>query len=288
MRVRAVRPLASRTSTRLIAVGGNTPKDHPSASAETPPRPTIAGLIEAAFSRYECHQRVSAKPSWRCADSQRTVPDARKLAGFSQSPSRRSQFSMAPVPRAWSRAARGPRLAQWTEVGVRGSQPVSRVLSGTAIHLGRASPHASSDLPGSSAGHASPYARKAPDSFPIWSCSRWGLPCHHCYQRRGALLPHHFTLTHGREAVGGIFSVALSVGSRPPGVTWHLALWSPDFPPRTAKVRSDCPAGSRAGDILRPTGGAINAYRHRCRRRRRRCPHAASTRRRTRRCGLLR
>jgi hypothetical protein len=30
---------------------------------------------------------------------------------------------------------------------------------------------------------------------------------------------------------GGIFSVALSVGSHLPGVTWHFALWSPDFPP---------------------------------------------------------
>lgn len=29
---------------------------------------------------------------------------------------------------------------------------------------------------------------------------------------------------------GGIFSVALSVDSRLPGVTWHSALWSPDFP----------------------------------------------------------
>jgi len=29
---------------------------------------------------------------------------------------------------------------------------------------------------------------------------------------------------------GGIFSVALSVGSRLPGVTWRLALRSPDFP----------------------------------------------------------
>ena len=29
-------------------------------------------------------------------------------------------------------------------------------------------------------------------------------------------------------------SVALSVGSRPPGVTWHPALWSPDFPPWSA------------------------------------------------------
>jgi len=35
--------------------------------------------------------------------------------------------------------------------------------------------------------------------------------------------------------VGGIFSVALSVGSRLPGVTWHPVLRSPDFPrPRRA------------------------------------------------------
>jgi len=31
--------------------------------------------------------------------------------------------------------------------------------------------------------------------------------------------------------LGGLFSAALSVGSRPPGVTWHLTLRSPDFPP---------------------------------------------------------
>ncbi len=34
-----------------------------------------------------------------------------------------------------------------------GSRPVSRVLSRTVIHLGHASPHASSDLPGGLAGH---------------------------------------------------------------------------------------------------------------------------------------
>jgi hypothetical protein len=33
------------------------------------------------------------------------------------------------------------------------SRPISRVLSWTVIHLGRASPHASSDQPGSGAGH---------------------------------------------------------------------------------------------------------------------------------------
>ena len=37
----------------------------------------------------------------------------------------------------------------------RESRPISRVLSRTAIHLGHASPHASSDLPGSRAGRTS-------------------------------------------------------------------------------------------------------------------------------------
>lgn len=46
----------------------------------------------------------------------------------------------------------------------------------------------------------------------------------------GALLPHLFTLT-GTEVLRRLFSVALSVGSRLPGVTWHSALRSPDFPP---------------------------------------------------------
>ena len=40
------------------------------------------------------------------------------------------------------------------------------------------------------------------------------------------------------EATGGMLSVALSVGSRPPGVTWHLARWSPDFPPSRQGERS--------------------------------------------------
>ena len=37
---------------------------------------------------------------------------------------------------------------------------------------------------------------------------------------------------------GGLFSVALSLSSRPPGVTWHLTLRSPDFPlqPKTTAI----------------------------------------------------
>ena len=75
--------------------------------------------------------------------------------------------------------------------------------------------------------------------IPIWSCSKWGLPS------RGMLPPARCALTAPfhpyRLKVGGLLSAALSVGSRPPGVTWHLALWSPDFPPafvrRPATVR---------------------------------------------------
>ena len=59
--------------------------------------------------------------------------------------------------------------------------------------------------------HASAARVWPADSLPIWSCSVWGLPCHRLYRRRGALLPHLFTLTPSDEARGGIFSVALAV-----------------------------------------------------------------------------
>ena len=41
---------------------------------------------------------------------------------------------------------------------------------------------------------------------------------------------------------GGLFSVALSVGSRPPGVTWRPVRRSPDFP--LQRSCSDCLADS--------------------------------------------
>ena len=51
-----------------------------------------------------------------------------------------------------------------------------------------------------------------------------------------------------RVRVGGLLSVALSVGSRPPGVTWRLALGARTFlhPPicLTNLEDSDCPANS--------------------------------------------
>src|SRR5271166_2547889 len=87
-----------------------------------------------------------------------------------------------------------------------------------AIPLERQLPAASRDLPGRLSGNGL-------RAVPIWSCSRWGLPCHLCCQRRGALLPHHFNLAvplrRGFGGFGGVISVALSLGSPPPDVIRH-------------------------------------------------------------------
>ncbi len=54
-------------------------------------------------------------------------------------------------------------------------------------------------------------------------------------------LPRHATLAN--RVRGGMFSVALSLGSPPVGVTDHPALWSPDFPlPSPRGEDSDHPA----------------------------------------------
>ena len=93
------------------------------------------------------------------------------------------------------------------------------------IHLGLMLPATSCDLP----------ERRVKaylifkSAVPIWSCSERGLPCHFHYCKCGGLLPHRFTLTHVNT--GGLFSVALSVGSRRPAVSrLSFAFWSPDFP----------------------------------------------------------
>ena len=69
--------------------------------------------------------------------------------------------------------------------------------------------------------------------IPIWSCSEWGLPCHELLpvMRCALTAPFHpYRPIVETTRLGGLLSAALSVGFRPPGVTWHSALWSPDFP----------------------------------------------------------
>ncbi len=86
---------------------------------------------------------------------------------------------------------------------------------------------------------------------PLFGLAPGGVyPAAVCCHLRGALLPHLFTLT--ELAPGGIFSVALAVGSHPPGVTWHPAQWSPDFPPGLSE---DTPATTRPT----PTAKVIRA-----------------------------
>ena len=99
------------------------------------------------------------------------------------------------------------------------------------IYLDIVLPQYSSNLPKSK---ASNFVR-----FLFGFASGWSLQCLKCYHLSGKLLPYLFTLTKN----GGIFSVALAVSSHFPGVTWSLALRSPDFP---LKKFSDHPTNSKA------------------------------------------
>ena len=104
--------------------------------------------------------------------------------------------------------------------------PVSRILSLAGLPCERMAIHLRDPLPrpfscqpgflGRSLPRVSP-----PDGTPIWHCSRWGLPCRFRCRSRGGLLPHRFTLAPPWRS--GLFSVALSLGLPPPGVTRHRA-----------------------------------------------------------------
>ena len=137
-----------------------------------------------------------------------------------------------PLPSAFSATLRVVFLTKARPpCGGRGGS-VSRILSTLAgrdvIPLGPASLLASSNLP---AGSIGPILTDCSARRLIWSCSVRGLPCPLCHQRGGGLLPHPFTLACAPfEAIGGLLSVALSVGSLRPGVTRLTALRSPDFP----------------------------------------------------------
>jgi len=115
-----------------------------------------------------------------------------------------------------------------------------------AIHLGRLLPGASCDQPGRLAWKRDWrfWGRRA---APIRSCSRWGLPCRPCYQERGALLPHPFTLTAPAVAGGrgGLLSVALSLGSPPPDVIRHRISMEPGLssPPADTLALAKRPSG---------------------------------------------
>jgi len=95
-------------------------------------------------------------------------------------------------------------------------------------------------------GATSHFRAKKLRAVPIRSCSRWGLPCRRRCRRRGALLPHHFTLAAVENAThrGGLFSVALSLGSRPPDVIRHRLSMEPGLSsPAPFRNRRERPSG---------------------------------------------
>src|SRR5690606_9447890 len=127
------------------------------------------------------------------------------------------QFSTAPMPRyAPMTSVDGGQETGWR------SRPVSRVLSWATIPLGASSPIRSSNLPGPGAGNA---MRSLFGLAPGGVCRAGLLPGSRC-----ALTAPFHPCHASRRTVRRYLSVALSVGSRRPGVTWHRALWSPDFP----------------------------------------------------------
>ena len=84
---------------------------------------------------------------------------------------------------------------------------------------------------------------RSPYAAPIRSCSRWGLPCRIRYRIRGALLPHPFDLTAPKR--GGMLSVALSLGSPPPGITRHRRSKEPGL--SSPRLREPRPPDPLAG-----------------------------------------
>ena len=75
------------------------------------------------------------------------------------------------------------------------SRPVSRVLSRTVIHLDVRHRTPQATYPGTDTDRI---VRKA--NVPLFGLAPGGVyPAVACYHRRGALLPHHFTLTGAHE-----------------------------------------------------------------------------------------
>jgi len=117
------------------------------------------------------------------------------------------------------------------------------LLPWVVIHLGCPSPDTSSGLPESSAGRANGFL--------------FGLAPGGVYPATGVTtraVRSYRTLSPlptWQNQAGGLLSAALSVGFRPPGVTWHPALRSPDFPPADRPFRERTVSQRLPGQLAR-------------------------------------
>ena len=137
-------------------------------------------------------------------------------------------------------------------------RPVSRVLSRswrpgavTAIPLGRPLPDASRDLPGRRRGNAARRSLRVPCRpylvlLPVGFALPPPLPAARC----ALTAPFHpCRLRHAEVRRGGLLSVALSLGSPPPGVTRHRVSVEPGLSSLRAKQRRAAirPSGAASG-----------------------------------------
>ena len=134
--------------------------------------------------------------------------------------------------------------------------PISRILSPV---LPRMDDHSSRSVVTNAPLAANPDLlgckppRRERRAIPIWHCSRWGLPCRLRCRSRGGLLLHRFTFS--CADTGSLFSVALSLGLPPPGVTRHRALLESGL--SSDVTARDHPA-IRASRGLDPSGVCVN------------------------------
>jgi len=133
-----------------------------------------------------------------------------------------------------------------------GSRPISRVLfyqqAGRGNHSSRM--HVTVHLKQPTQGQRGPRLIAKPKSFWVMQFAPlFGLAPSGVYPATdittSAVCSYH-TISPLPTKAGGIFSVALSIGSRLPDVIWHSVLRSPDFPPLVKRQRA----------ITRPTPDA--------------------------------
>jgi|SRR5215831_3640540 len=119
------------------------------------------------------------------------------------------------------------------------SHPISRVLSRTIIHLGFASPRTSSDLPGNLHGPCMQLALRVP----LFGLAPSGV-CRAvtCCHRRGALLPHRFTLA--TLAGSAVYFLLHFPWTRIPQVLPGALPWEPGLSSMCVAAHSDCLADS--------------------------------------------
>src|SRR5271154_4296253 len=103
-------------------------------------------------------------------------------------------------------------------------------------------------------------------AVPIRSCSRWGLPCRRRCRRRGALLPHLFTLTAGirnaprRYVLCGTFP-RLAPAGRYPAPLVHGAR---TFLPGNLSVSPERPSDRLTGTGMGVLAAAVKRRAWRC------------------------